>query len=223
MSENQTPILSEERVKDLTTQFQNLDPEKKGLTSSSNFETLIKGAGFNFSNPKVVENLKTFYVSSDEFYYGQFLQLISFLTAIKDSFENLDTNKSGKVSNSKIQEFLKVNGYEFNEAVAKACSIVADRELTGSFDLTGAVGVIIYLQFVMVHFTQADTSGDGKLQFDEIKTKFDYLGVHGLTEENAKKFFEEADSDKSGEIDPEEFVQLVIRIKFPEKFKQLCN
>ena len=221
--QNTTPILSEERVKELMEVFQQHETEKgKGVTKVENFPTLLKLSGFTISNQKVIDNLRTFYVPEEQLYWMEFINVISFLTVVRNDFGTLDTGKTGKLQHAQIQAFLKAEGFEFNEKVCKACSIVADRELSGSFDFTGAVGLIIYIQFVMVHFNQADTSGDGKLQFDEIKSKFGYLGVGNVSETEARKFFDEADSDKSGEIDPEEFVELVIRIRFPEKYNQFA-
>jgi len=119
-----------------------------------------------------------------------------------------------------MKQFLKENGYDFNDQVSYSVTVVADRNCTGQFDLSAAVGTILFLQFAMIHFRQADTSGDGKLQFNEIRNVIGYLGLEGCGEEVVRRFFNEADVDRSGEISPAEFITMVIRIKFPERFNQ---
>eukprot|EP01091_Cochliopodium_minus_P013008 TRINITY_DN407_c0_g2_i1.p1 TRINITY_DN407_c0_g2~~TRINITY_DN407_c0_g2_i1.p1 ORF type:complete len:201 (+),score=56.50 TRINITY_DN407_c0_g2_i1:238-840(+) len=196
---------------------------KKAFTSPSNFEALLNGAGFYFSDPKVMSNLKTFFISANDFHYGEFIQVITFLTTIKESFEKLDSNRSGKINNQCMKQFLKENGYDFNDQVSYSITVIADRNCAGCFDFCAAVGTILFLQFAMIHFRQADTSGDGKLQFNEIRNVVGYLGLQGYGEEVVRKFFNEADSDRSGEISPSEFIQMVIHIKFPERFNQFSK
>ena len=73
----------------------------------------------------------------------------------------------------------------------------------------------------MIHFNQADKGGDGQLSFEDFAHTLEYLGLGNVSQEEAKKIFEEADTDKSGEIDVPEFVELVIRMKFPDKYSKL--
>ena len=79
----QAPVISEERLKDLTSLFQQYDPETKGCTDRTNFPTLIKAAGFELNNQKVLDNLLTYYMSTGVLYFMEFMEIVTLLTIIK--------------------------------------------------------------------------------------------------------------------------------------------
>merc|ERR1711974_98537 len=224
-TETPTPTLTEARVGELQKIFMEHDTDKKsGKAPASAWPTLLSKAGFKFSE-KTSGNLMGLYAlaSETEVYFMEYLSCISWLTVIKEVYDKMDEKKSGAVSVAHIGEFLAANGYEFDDSTDKVVGVVADRGGKGTFSLEDSVFALLFIRFALTHFDDADEDGSGDLDFDEIRSKFGYLGLADISLADAKKVYDEADIDKSGTIGPEEFIVLVITLKFADRVKALAK
>eukprot|EP01120_Amphizonella_sp_Union-15-10_P008072 TRINITY_DN2828_c0_g1_i1.p1 TRINITY_DN2828_c0_g1~~TRINITY_DN2828_c0_g1_i1.p1 ORF type:complete len:248 (+),score=74.59 TRINITY_DN2828_c0_g1_i1:58-744(+) len=210
---------SEEQIKQYETIFKKYDPKTEGVTEIKNFPAVLKDAGFEVS-PKILGNLRTLFLAptdTEPLTFWQFLDVLLFLSEVKNAFAKVSGNKP-TVPVSSTAALWKQLGYDFkNPETYDLLSIVTDRDASGTISFDGLVGGLLFFRFALVHFSEADTSGDGALDLKEIKTKFPYLGITGVSDDQAEKLFKAADKDNSGGIDPEEFASLLISLKFPDR------
>ena len=62
-----------------------------------------------------------------------------------------------------------------------------------------------------VYFRQADTSGDGRLAHSEVHEMIKRIGVN-LTKEQLDEFIREVDKDNSGEIEFDEYCNMMVKL-----------
>eukprot|EP01121_Diplochlamys_sp_Union-15-3_P014205 TRINITY_DN449_c0_g1_i1.p1 TRINITY_DN449_c0_g1~~TRINITY_DN449_c0_g1_i1.p1 ORF type:complete len:229 (-),score=57.49 TRINITY_DN449_c0_g1_i1:51-737(-) len=223
MSEQQQPqgepVLSEDRVNQLTEIFKKHDPEQKGSVEGGKFGNVLNESGLGVS-PKVVYNLITYFAATDPSqpvnYYG-FLEIAAFLTEAQKAFHSA-SGGSGSIANDHAENAWKALGYVFKHPrTYKLLAIAADRENKGSFSYDGFVSGLLFFRFALQHFEAADQGNKGHLSFEEVKAKLPWLGVDNASDDLAHKLFNAADTDKSGGIDPEEFAAMVVSLKFPDR------
>ncbi|XP_078334909.1 neo-calmodulin-like isoform X2 [Crassostrea virginica] len=126
-------------------------------------------------------------------------------------FDFLDVNRDGKVS---VKSIVKGNeGIGFTPTDKEAINIIRVLDTNGS----GYVDFEKYEAFIKEYlrkkecehriykkaFGVFDKNGDGSVSYEELKEVF---LARGKSEKDVQDFFNEADTDKDGKVDYEEFV-----------------
>eukprot|EP01121_Diplochlamys_sp_Union-15-3_P014206 TRINITY_DN449_c0_g1_i2.p1 TRINITY_DN449_c0_g1~~TRINITY_DN449_c0_g1_i2.p1 ORF type:complete len:250 (-),score=75.96 TRINITY_DN449_c0_g1_i2:76-825(-) len=217
------PILSQDRVNQLTDIFKKYDPEQKASVEGGKLGNVLNDSGLGVS-PKVVYNLITYFTGTDPSqpvnYYG-FLEIAAFLTEAQKAFQTA-SGGSGAIANDNAATAWKALGYEFKHPrTYKLLAIASDRDNKGSFNYDGFVSGLLFFRFALQHFEAADKGNKGHLSYEEVKAKLPWLGVDNASDDLAHKLFSAADTDKSGGIDPEEFAAMVVSLKFSDRAAQV--
>lgn len=149
--------------------------------------------------------------------YTSFVNAWSFLTAGKNLF--LSNSQEGKCND--LAALLQQLNYKIDPSVIKLLQVVADREFKGYFELNGFISCLLFLMYSQIEFNEADEQKTGSLTFEQVKELLPSLGLSDASEEDARKLFDEIDLDKSGTLEYEEFIGLIIKLRFPEQVKKL--
>jgi len=97
-------------------------------------------------------------------------------------------------------------------------TLIADKNNQGSFDFEGFIEAILYIRFSLDHFYNiASKYGKENLSFEALKECLPWMGVNNADENESYRLFQLADADNSGEVDPEEFLIIAIRLREPQR------
>ena len=116
---------------------------------------------------------------------------------LKELFDSIDVNKHGHIT---LEEFEK--GFTVSD-------IRSELYLK---DIIQKICVAIYKgRYQLKHvFGEMDLDGDGLLSFEEFKVALNSLNIatldKPLTDDTIRVIFDSIDTDKSGNIDPKEFM-----------------
>lgn len=128
-------------------------------------------------------------------------------TELKKEFKAIDADSNGYLDHDEFTAFLKKSNPAITDAeiAKKITEIDANGDKKIQFDefIRYMVGGLTDAELNDAFFADFDTDGNGSLDFNEF-----YAGLKEFVatdEAKAKKLFDEADTDHSGSIEPEEF------------------
>ena len=139
--------------------------------------------------------------------------------AIRDSFAMYDKDGNGSISLVELREVLrnlgeKVTNDEINQIIQ-----IADTDGDGEIDYKEFVDLIKDVmkikgeqgnQDMRRAFAIFDQDGNGSISASELKTVLDRIGIQ-MTDSEIANTIQEADTDGDGEVDYNEFVNVVTR------------
>lgn len=197
-----------------------IDTEKQGHIPISHLSELLEKHGLAGLPKQLQDNFHGVvdHDGTDVIEFQSFLSTWSFLLAGKRLFN--DVAQNGKVSNDKLESILLQLNYKLDPSTVKLMYCVVDKKFEGSFDLHGLYTGLLFLVYALYEFRDADEEKTGSLVFDRVKLLLPELGLDA-TEEEARKIFDEIDLDKSGTVEYEEFIGLVIKLRFPNEVAKL--
>lgn len=185
------------------------------------FNTLLENNGLGGFPESIVNNLLGLADYSGEglLYYQTFVWLWEYLTAGKNFFNAVAQNGVAQVT--QLDNLLIQLHYKLDPSTFRLLYVVVDREFKGVFGLNEFIFCLTFLRFAHNQFTEADVDKTGGLTFQQIKDTLPDLGLEDATEAQARKLFDEVDLDKSGTVEFEEFVGLVVKLRFPDLVARL--
>jgi len=155
---------------------------------------------------------------TDPFDFGDLVETFIFLDNSINFFRVPAVND--RVPNEKTHELFTALGYQMSENTAKYVSVVCDKDNKGNYDFEGFIEGQLFVRFSLDHFWHnAQKTNATALPFETMREILPWMGVEGASEEEARALFNIADTDKSGAIDPEEFLVVVVKLKQPDRTK----
>lgn len=139
------------------------------------------------------------------------------LKALRDTFISLDVNGDGMLSVAELREGLEKAGLNtILPADLQQIIEEVDSDRSGVIDYTEFLAATmdrrLYLQrdVCWAAFCVFDRNGDGKISPDELREVLSHEGVEGLLgQQTVEQIMSEIDSDGNGEIDFDEFMQMM--------------
>lgn len=136
------------------------------------------------------------------------------LVAAQGSFNGKASNGVAPIAS--LNDIFTALSYNFHPDTVKLLQGITDRNKAGTFDFASLVASIAFICFARNNFNEADANQSGKLSLEQVEGKLPYLGLANASHDQALKIFQAADLDNSGTVEFEEFVGLVVKLKFPE-------
>ncbi|CAG9316347.1 unnamed protein product [Blepharisma stoltei] len=211
--------LYSEEIKDLLSKMLNINYKNRITAVEAlnhpwivNRENLNKSSG----NEEVLTRIARFQAKSIiktsilTFIISQFTDIAGEKEYIK-IFKSLDTNDDGVINKAELIEGCKILALEDIaevEEILKNCDIDQSGCIEYSEFIVAATNWNTAAQIRKLRnaFEVYDTSGDGKLSFNELKE-----AVPGIEHSEWSKFFEEADVNKDGMISFDEFRKFLLK------------
>lgn len=134
---------------------------------------------------------------------------------MKETFAMFDTDGGGSISMDELRQVMKKIGQNLSEKQLQELFIIADINGDGEIDfeefkvmMQNAVGDSDRRKDLLEAFQVFDVNGDGQTSKQELKDLMGKFGQH-LSDEELTAVMSEVDTDGSGEIDFEEFCQIM--------------
>ncbi|KIW82217.1 hypothetical protein Z517_05244 [Fonsecaea pedrosoi CBS 271.37] len=135
--------------------------------------------------------------------------------AYKDVFALFDKDGSGTITAQELGEIMKSLGQNPSDSELQDMINEVDVDRSGSIDfeeflkmMSTTVKAQDFAHETRAAFNVFDKDGSGTISADELRQVMKSLGEN-LTDEEIDEMIREADKDKNGTIDYEEFVQLL--------------
>ena len=133
-------------------------------------------------------------------------------------FDVFDADKSGYIETDELRKALKVLGFRVKRDEVKKMIADIDDDNSGRIDFSEFVEYVISRQGdgrdiyseIMQGFKIFDHDSSGKISIDNLKWAVKETGV-SLTEQDLKDMIDEADTDGDNEIDPDEFMAVMLK------------
>ena len=128
-------------------------------------------------------------------------------------FKDLDKNNDGILTKQELEEGLRNNEYPFNKNDIEAIFNNLDDNQSGAIDYTEFITAALNRQLIIndekiaACFELFDRDKSGKISIKEFQNKFQKSG--GVDEKSWEQMLNEADKNGDGEIDFEEFRDLL--------------
>jgi len=137
------------------------------------------------------------------------------IKAFKDVFALFDKDSSGTITAQELGEIMKSLGQNPSDSELQDMINEVDVDHSGSIDfeeflkmMSTTVKAQDFAHETRAAFNVFDKDGSGTISADELRQVMKSLGEN-LTDEEIDEMIREADKDKNGTIDYEEFVQLL--------------
>ena len=139
--------------------------------------------------------------------------------AIRDSFAMYDKDGNGSISLGELREVLRNLGEKVTNDDINQIIQIADTDGDGEIDYKEFVDLIKGVmknkgaqgdQDLRRAFTIFDQDGNGSISASELKIVLDRIGIK-MTDYEIANTIREADTDGNGEVDYNEFVNVVTR------------
>jgi len=154
---------------------------------------------------------------------AKFRGLYKTIDQVRTAFDQYDVDKDGSISMQELEQGMVKSG-QFTAQESKLIFDLADNDGDGSID----IGEFVQLMFpsagqlisnlkqnfaseadVRAAFASWDTNKDGQISFSELKSAVQRSGQK-LTDEDINAIFVVGDKDQNGEIDLDEFLQMMM-------------
>ncbi|XP_033736498.1 calmodulin-like [Pecten maximus] len=128
---------------------------------------------------------------------------------VMQAFEYFDKDKSGSITDSELGDALRLAGMNPTETEIETLIKEADKDGSGKIEFPEFAKLMKELEKVDCNkelrdaFNHFDINGDQRISSEELQKRL------GFTSEEAKDIISEADLDKDGFIDFEEFITML--------------
>jgi len=203
-----------EQVAEFKKLFQLYDLDGSGTINIVELASVLFKLGYTFSP----ENVDTIIQIVDDNMDGvlnfkEFLAFYDFLEYLKSLFESADTDGSGSIDRAELGTLLKKAGYEFSDKQVELFYKMCDEDGSGVLELADFFSLTLFIFWAQILFAKADTDGSDAVDLMEFNTALKRLGIM-MEPEAVAKYFNELDSDQSGKLSFNEYLEVIFMIKF---------
>jgi len=92
---------------------------------------------------------------------------------------------------------------------------MCDEDGSGTIEISDFFGLTLFVFWAQTLFAKADTDGSDSIEITEFNNALKRLGMF-MAPESVSKYFSELDTDQSGTLNFEEYIELVFMLKFLE-------
>ncbi|XP_010070343.2 caltractin [Eucalyptus grandis] len=138
---------------------------------------------------------------------------------IREAFELFDTDGSGTIDARELNVAMRALGFEMTEEQISKMIADVDKDGSGSIDydefehmMTAKIGERDTKEELTKAFHLIDQDNNGKISFEDIRRISKELGEH-FTDRDIQEMIGEADQDRDGEVDMNEFIQMMGRTR----------
>lgn len=194
--------------------FKELDTDKSGQLSPAELQKGYEKFGFKF-NQKQADFISKIADanSSGEVDFEEFCHLYGFLMDVKNIFAQFDTNKDNVIQTEELEKCLHDLLFHFSTEQVKYMYKMVDANHDGKVDYEEFTTLLLFIHLSEKLFAIADTDGSNSVSIEELKKFLPFLGVKA-TDEEISTAFTKFDEDKSGSLQFEEFIALLMSLTF---------
>jgi len=134
---------------------------------------------------------------------------------VREAFSLFDVDSSGAISYKELRACMKALAIKVDKDELKKMILEVDADQSGEIEfpeflqmMTGKMQSGDSKEETMKVYKMFDTSGNGKITFNELKRVAKELGEN-MTDEELQEMIDEADRDGDGEINEEEFLRIM--------------
>jgi len=109
---------------------------------------------------------------------------------------------------------LKRAGYKFTPSQVELMYRLCDEDGSGVLELSDFLSLILFILFAQILFATTDTDGNDSIDLREFNSLLDDLGIL-MPPDEVINFFNELDTDNSGTLSFEEYIELVFELRYP--------
>ncbi|PUZ48421.1 hypothetical protein GQ55_7G244100 [Panicum hallii var. hallii] len=210
------PSISES-AKDLIRKMLNRDPQKRITAAQALEHPWLKDAPDRPIDSAVLSRMKQFKAMNKLKQLA--LKVIAEnlspeeIKGLKQMFNNMDTDKSGTITVEELKEGLTKLGSKISEAEVQKLMEAVDVDKSGSIDYTEFLTAMMNKhklekeEDLIRAFQYFDKDNSGYITRDELEQA---MAEYGMGDEaSIKQVLDEVDKDKDGNIDYEEFVEMM--------------
>ncbi|XP_008241453.1 PREDICTED: caltractin [Prunus mume] len=139
---------------------------------------------------------------------------------IKEAFELFDTDGSGTIDAKELNVAMRALGFEMTEEQITQMIADVDKDGSGAIDfdefvhmMTAKIGERDTKEELMKAFHLIDQDNNGKISAADIKNIAKDLGEN-FNDREIQEMIEEADRDRDGEVNAEEFIRMMKRTAY---------
>ncbi|RLM74990.1 calcium-dependent protein kinase 29-like [Panicum miliaceum] len=216
LSSTPWPSISES-AKDLIRKMLNRDPQKRITAAQALEHPWLKDAPDRPIDSAVLSRMKQFKAMNKLKQLA--LKVIAEnlspeeIKGLKQMFNNMDTDKSGTITVEELKEGLRKLGSKISEAEVHKLMEAVDVDKSGSIDYTEFLTAMMNKhklekeEDLIRAFQYFDKDSSGYITRDELEQA---MAEYGMGDEaSIKQVLDEVDKDKDGNIDYEEFVEMM--------------
>jgi calmodulin len=208
--------LTEEQKENFKQLFKIYDRDGSNTIDILELNNVLNQLGYTFSP----ENLDIIVHIVDDNMDGvlnfqEFLGLYDFLEYLKSLFDTADTDKSGSINREELSNLMQQAGYKFNEKQVELFYKMCDEDGSGTIEVADFFALTLFVFWAQILFAKADTDGNDSIDINEFSNALKRLGMF-MPPEQIVKYFNELDTDQSGTLCFEEYIELIFMLKFLE-------
>ncbi|CAN4113925.1 unnamed protein product [Withania somnifera] len=134
------------------------------------------------------------------------------IAGLKEMFKMIDTDNSGQITFDELKIGLKKFGANLNESEIRDLMKAADIDNSGTIDYGEFVAAMLHVNkiekddYLLAAFSYFDKDGSGYITADELQKACEEFGIEDV---HLEEMIQEADQDRDGRIDYNEFVAMM--------------
>jgi len=194
--------------------FQLYDLDGSGTINTRELSAVLYKLGYTFSPDNVDIIIQIVDDNMDGVLnFKEFLAFYDFLEYLKSLFESADTNANGSIDRGELKSLLEKAGYSFSDKQVELFFKMCDEDGSGVLELADFFALTLFVFWAQILFAKADTDGSDVIQLVEFNNALKRLGIM-MDPEGVAKYFAELDTDGSGSLRFEEYIEVIFMIKF---------
>ena len=130
---------------------------------------------------------------------------------LREWFNAVDQDRSGRISVTELQSALSASGNKFSFATTEKLLAMYDRDKSGQISFDEFAQLHQFITIMATAFRQRDKSGDGRLEGPEVRAALQDSGYQ-LTEGTFQVMMRKFDRQRRGSLGLDDYIELSIFI-----------